>query len=457
MRQQPDIQFKFINSLKIKAPGGLFSFSYYYKYLLFTLFIVSFIYSNEKQSLGFIAYNSNKWNNSIVKSHNNDIYNNGLYSMAELNFGPFKIVNSMFATSDSLESLKGGSKKVKGIYGYTNRAFITTDFELENVKNNILFGREYLSIGHGKFGSLILSNGSRPFDQLLWSIKYKDFAGGLGGIQLENNNNIKRFLTYHTIGFKNDKFSMTFTEAIIYTGVGRSIEWQYINPVLFWTPEMVNNSTGDGNGLLFGSIKYNFNLSLSLWTELLVDDFQVNHESKGDLEPNEIGFLSGVEKTGWPFVSSDLWLEYTRITNRTYQTPDVSETYTHRGFPIGHYLGNDFDMFQLYYSQVNMNGKLKPYISLAYLRNGANGLDTPFDTPWEDSTVTMETGYSEPFPTGPITYVTEMELAVDYHIRNNSMINGGLLYRRSTLQGETEEEFTFVLRLWLSLNKTFNY
>ncbi len=111
MRQQPDIQFKFINSLKIKAPGGLFSFSYYYKYLLFTFFITSFVCSNEKQSFGFIAYNSNKWNNSIVKSHNNDIYNNGLYSMAELNFGPFKIVNSMFATSDSLESLKGGSKK----------------------------------------------------------------------------------------------------------------------------------------------------------------------------------------------------------------------------------------------------------------------------------------------------------------------------------------------------------
>ena len=77
MRQQPDIQFKFINSLKIKAPGGLFSFSYYYKYLLFTFFITSFVCSNEKQSFGFIAYNSNKWNNSIVKSHNNDIYNNG--------------------------------------------------------------------------------------------------------------------------------------------------------------------------------------------------------------------------------------------------------------------------------------------------------------------------------------------------------------------------------------------
>ena len=457
MLKKPDIQSKSINNLNKKAPSGLFSFLYYYKYLLVAFFIASFVYSNEKQSFGFIAYNSNKWNSSIIKSHNNDIYNNGLYSMAELSFGPFKIVNSMFATSDSLESLKGGSKKVKGIYGYTNRAFITTDFELKNVKNNILFGREYLSIGHGKFGSLILSNGSRPFDQLLWSIKYKDFAGGLGGIQLENNNNIKRFLTYHTIGFKNDKFSMTFTEAIIYTGVGRSIEWQYINPVLFWTPEMVNNSTGDGNGLLFGSIKYNFNPSLSLWTELLVDDFQVNHESKGDLEPNEIGFLGGVEKTGWPFVSSDLWLEYTRITNRTYQTLNSVETYTHRDFPIGHYLGNDFDMFQLYYSQENMAGKLKPYISLAYLRDGINGLDTPFDTPWEDDTVTMETGYFEPFPTSPTTYIIEMETGVEYNLSPKSFINISYFYQDNKKLDIGTNSSALNVRLLYYLGKSFTY
>ena len=48
--------------------------------------------------------------------------------MTELNFGPFKIVNSMFATNDSLESLKGSMKSAAGIYGYTNRAFIKTEF-----------------------------------------------------------------------------------------------------------------------------------------------------------------------------------------------------------------------------------------------------------------------------------------------------------------------------------------
>jgi len=211
------------------------------------------------------------------------------------------------------------------------------------------------------------------------------------------------------------------------------------------------------NGFLYGGLNYIHTPTLSLWAELLIDDYQINHEVKGDLEPNEIGFLGGVEKTGWPFSSSDLWLEYTRITNRTYQTPDLSETYTHRGFPIGHYLGNNFDMIQLYYSQEDLNSRLKPYMSLVYLRNGANGLDTPFDSPWEDSTVTMATGYSEPFSSGPITYVAEMELSADYRFGNDSFINAGLFYQRKTLLGQTENNFSFIIRLWFSLDKTFSY
>ena len=114
-------------------------------------------------------------------------------------------------------------------------------------------------------------------------------------------------------------------------------------------------------------------------------------------------------------------------------------------------------MLQLYYSQENVNGKLKPYISLVYLRDGANGLDTPFDMPWEDSTVTMETGYTEPFPTGPITYVTEMELAADYKFSSDSFINAGLFFQRKTLLGKTEDNFSLIIRLWFSLDKTFIY
>ena len=359
----------------------------------------------------------------------------------------------MFGSLDQDEALRGNNAEFAGIYGYTHLAYI----EYSSKYIDIIYGRSFVEIGNGKFGNLLVSNYSRPFDQTQIKFKYRSFDLRSNVIQLESIGSSKRYLSIHTIGYSINNISVLAGEAVLLSGENRSFELQYFNPFMVWLPEQVNQSTGSGNALLFGSIKYNYSPSLSIWGELLIDDYQINNESKGDLEPNEIGFLGGVEKTGWPLPSSDLWLEYTRITNRTYQTPDPSETYTHRGFSIGHYLGNDFDMIQLYYSQKNMSGKLKPYMSLAYLRDGANGLDTSWDEPWMDSTVTMDTGYSEPFPTGPITYITEMELAADYSFNNGSMINGGLFYRRNTLEGKTEEEFTVSLRLWLSLNKVFNY
>ena len=58
------------------------------------------------------------------------------------------------------------------------------------------------------------------------------------------------------------------------------------------------------------------------------------------------------------------------------------------------------------------------YCDLAYLRDGAYGLETPFDTPWMDSTVTMATGYAERSPSGPITYFTELETGLDIYFKN---------------------------------------
>ena len=402
------------------------------------------------------VYTTHEFGN--IKHHSMDIYGSGLMSYFQFQQDNFKIVNRMFMSDSWENASKGGGKEVKNIFGYTQDGYIQYDNTWGMINNTWIAGRAFLDHGFGKTSQLLMSKDSRPFDLFSWNIQYKGMSGNMTGIQLENINGKKRFLSLHTLTWDiNEKLTLSFSEASIYSGENRGIEWQFFNPVIFWVPERENPSTGQANGFLYGGIKYKHTSTLSFWAELLIDDYQINNESKGDLEPNEIGFLGGVEKTGWPLQTSDLWLEYTRITNRTYQTPDISETYTHRGFPIGHYLGNDFDMIQLYYSQENMKGKLKPYISLAYVRDGANGLDTPFDTPWEDSTVTMTTGYSEPFPTGPITYVTEMELAADYKFGNDSFINAGLFYQRKTLSGKTDEEFSFRARLWFSLDKTFTY
>ena len=91
MLQKPDIQFKLIYHMEKKAPSGLYSFLYHYKFLMFIVFNISTAYSSENQNFGLIVYHANKWDNSIIKTHDNDIYNNGLYSVADLNFGPINI------------------------------------------------------------------------------------------------------------------------------------------------------------------------------------------------------------------------------------------------------------------------------------------------------------------------------------------------------------------------------
>ena len=109
--QKPNAPFNFKPILMEKVPCGLFSFLYHYKFLLFIVVSITTVYSSENQNFGLIVYHANKWDNSIIKTHDYDIYNNGLYSLADLNFGPFNIFNSMFATPDSLAARKGGLKK----------------------------------------------------------------------------------------------------------------------------------------------------------------------------------------------------------------------------------------------------------------------------------------------------------------------------------------------------------
>jgi len=421
-----------------------------------------------KNNVISMSYLYNNFNNvQMLDTKPIDIYGSGIYSTVNLTISSISIVNEMYLTTDSISAAKGIRKSVKNLYGFTNRALITYNSNNNGLKNKISFGRDYFEFGPKGKPSLLISKESRPFDQFRWEYKYKMAEGGLTAIQLDNIGDIRRYLTVHFLKLKLPwNLDVFWGESILYTGKNRSVEFQYFNPVILWSPELIVNTTGDANGFLYGGFEINYFPTWQLWGELLVDDYQINKEVKGDLEPNEIGIVAGIQKTGFPFDKSITWLEYTRITNRTYQTPKPEETYTHRGYPIGHYLGNDFDLLQLHYEQklgktVSFSyfkpEETKLYFDLGYLRDGANGMDTPFDTPWEDSTVTMETGYSEPFPTGPVTYYTELEAGVDFTFKNGSYLNTGLAWQRKGFQGEVENDYSLVVRLSIILSKRFNY
>ena len=424
--------------------------------ILLVIFVKISINANDGEMLFSVdaVLNNNSFGN--LKHHSQDLFGSGLMSEYRFKQGEFNIVNQMFLSRDWDSAKKGGGKKIKGFYGYTNLGYLEFKATKGLLKHEWKFGRYYLDHGFSRMSDLLVSHDSRPFDGFLWDINYKNIYASMNAIQLEKIQEYERYLTIHSLKIDlNKNISILFSEASLYSTKNGGFNWQLLNPVIFWIPERENYPILKANGLLYFGFSYSIRERSSIYYEILIDDFQINKKSKGDLEPNEFGYVLGLNFTDWFSNNFHLWMEYTKITNRTYQSFYEEEIYTHRGFPIGHYMGNDFDLLHINISKKIINDKLKPYFSLLLHRDGFNGMDTPFDEPWLGEDVTLEGGYSEPFPTKPFTKNFETELAVDYSFSDGSRINLGLRYKKNNLDNDPILEI--VTRLKFKIGKIIKY
>tara|TARA_Y100001970_G_scaffold291614_1_gene429445 strand:- start:435 stop:1727 length:1293 start_codon:yes stop_codon:yes gene_type:complete len=428
------------------------------KLLIIPIIFVSFLkasvnYSKTELSI-FALLNNNRYGD--IKHHNNDILNSGILSDFKFKYGNFKIINQMFLSTDSNSTKKGGGKKIKGFFGYTNLGYLEFQTDIGLLKNQWVYGRYYLKNGFSKMGDLLVGKDSRPFDGFYWKINYKNIEGNFNAIQLEEINNYKRYLTVHSLKLKlGNRLTLLFSESSLYSTDKGGFNWQLLNPVIFWVPERENYPIIQANGLMYFGLNFILIPGFSLYSEFLIDDWQINKKSKGDLEPNEFGLIFGLDIKDWLFKDFNFWAEYTKITNRTYQSYYVEEVYTHRNFPIGHYLGNDFDLIQINISKKIVSGGIKPYLSIVFHRDGYNGMDTPFDEPWLADDVSLSEGFSEPFPTKPFVKKIESELAIDYNFKNGSMINLGLRHKNNKNNNKTILEI--VTRIKFGIGTSIKY
>jgi len=300
-------------------------------------------------------------------------------------------------------------KKWRGVVGYTEQAYISGNFGPFKIK----FGRDFLKLGAGENGDLLFSNVCRPLDQFIARARLGHFqysfitseldemiltpelADSLGGYR------VSRYLTAHRLDAKffKGRLQCAITEVILYGGVSRQMDWVYINPFIFYHGEQLNKS---GLGNTFGTVDLLFYPidRLEFYGSFLIDDVQIEKTGSGDLEPNEIGYIVGGHwGDGFQLNGLTVSTEYARVTNRTYKTPNFWETFMHRNIPLGHPLGNDFDLWEVDLSQwIGANFWIQA--GYTFTRKGEGSLFTPWDEPWMDYTI--EEGYSEPFPTGVV-------------------------------------------------------
>jgi len=352
-------------------------------------------------------------------------------------------------------------KKWRGIVGYTEQAYTAASLGRFRFK----FGRDFLRWGAGESGTLLFSDVARPMDQFtasaqLGPFRYTFLASALDDITFYSKTadssgsfSAKRYISAHRldVNLMNGRLQCAVTEAVLYGGINRQLDWVFLNPFIFYHGSQLNKSGSDNT---FGTVDVSF-FPVKRWElygSLLIDDIQLEKTGPGDLEPNEIGWLTG-SRLADPFGVSGLTLsgEYVRVTNRTYKTPNPWETFIHRNKPLGYPLGDDFDYWQMGVSKW-FGGNLWLELKYSQTRKGEGSLFALWDAPW--FAYTVEQGYSEPFPTGVVEKRNEFSFSFRYYPSVHWGVEGEFCSHRrknsNHILGQREDGTTWRIGLWFN-------
>ena len=395
-----------------------------------------------------IFLNLHNASKSNIIANKSDLIGNGLLTYYHFMLPRIEVVNSMFFSNRMQELKRGFVRTIKDVSMYTNQAYLKYSNDISDLKNSIKIGRDFLTEGYGIGSKLFFSDYSRPFDQFTIEAEYGKISGKFTAMNLDIIQNHNRYLYMHSIKYSNTNLSITVGEAIISTGIDKSIDLKYLNPFNFWAWENLGSLTKGLNAFLFTGFEFFSKKKIRVYGELLFDD--INFHNSGEYYLNKYAYLIGFHKTSFPFSSSNLWLEHSNVLNQVYQSYHPTHIYTHRGFPIGHYLGNDFINNRFHYSQIIDSVNFKVFFDFSYLIQGVNNIDTPFDNPWEDSAGNKIVNYKHPgFPTPPLTKIIDVDFGIELSLKHLSNLSISIQNQKIS---KNNFQLAYKLRLWSYLD-----
>jgi len=226
-----------------------------------------------------------------------------------------------------------GGKEYGGVNAYNDQGILM--YEKGGIVAKI--GRDYLRLGPGYAGQLLLSDASPAFDQYRVDLTRDRVRYTFWGLALNKRAGMNRYVNGHRLTLRlPGKVEIGLNEMIIYGGPRAHWQLTYMNPVLFYHGHALN--TGDEiNTMLSVDADWQASPELRCWTELLVDDFQTERSKSSELEPAELGITAGAVWSGLPdFPGGSIMLEYSQVTHRTYNAPvNDWEKYLHRDITPG--------------------------------------------------------------------------------------------------------------------------
>lgn len=275
-------------------------------------------------------------------------------------------------------------------------------------KSFFQLGKDYYRYGLG-----MALAGNQPFESLQGAISLGEnislhgFSGKLDG-WLRDSVFVNRYLAGHRIQFSAGFLQIGVSEFAIYGGPGRALEPYYLLPLYIFLGEQDNRQIDDN---IIWDLDFRMVLPpFRLQAELMVDDFQIEKKSAGDLEPTEAGI--GV-RADWGICSEPFYLstmiDYKMVTNWTFNQNKDWNRFLFEGQPLGPSEGNDFERATWCLKAFGMNWQANTELYL--LRCGQGNIDDPWTSPWvNDST------WTQSFPSGVIEKTTGVVINLEYNL-----------------------------------------
>jgi len=301
------------------------------------------------------------------------------------------------------------------------RAGVTGRFENAmiryNSKNIIFqFGRAPVWWGQSWESSVIQSGNFPPYDFISTQLKFGSFqlellSGQLHSVKVDSIGRFKRFIGGKKLMYisKSGKLLLSVGDLVLYSGVNRSMEGQYLNPIVPYFFASLEEETeyfqylDHDNAMIFFDGRYVLKSDLSAYYELLIDDFQLDIEKRDEI-PDALGWKFGLDgmvsvlKCDFGFE-----FEYTRVFGNTYITKGWFTNWEDRGIPIGYKYGPDCQSFFLL-SDFWLKKDILVSFSYTYLEKGGLTLQSEYDQ------------WGKPkFPSEPVSYHSYFNPSFSWH------------------------------------------
>ena len=293
------------------------------------------------------------------------------------------------------------------------------------------WGRGWLKFGRSPSDGLLLSGFSPPFDY--GRLRYRTgavdlmyFIAFLDDLPLASGRPARRYLAGHRIDVRPWQFlELAATEVIVFGGVDRPLEWYYLNPLVPYYWEQINEDKDD-NPLWNLEWSLRFARGWEFYGEWLIDDFQIDFTS----EPHQLGILVGLHASV-PFGLARSYhvLEYSRVNTTVYGQNEPQNRFYYRHdrngqvIPLGSRYGPDADRvtYRMTYHLCDM---LDPFFEVERSRKGEHRIDDPQPSIFP---------HGVPFPSGVVERRWEVAGGLRFQYKNIvfAEIAGGWSQRRN--------------------------